>query len=75
MVSIEKEGSAHATMRLRSFLRLFPSHKLPSEYYDFLNGVSAEEPDWPDLYRAEWSRADEESQFRELGKPETRMRE
>ncbi len=72
MISIEKEISAHATMRLRSFLRRFPPHKLPSEYYDFLNGVSAMEPDWPNLYRAEWSQADEESQFRELGKPETR---
>jgi len=35
-ISIEKETSAHRTLTLRSFFRLFPHGKAPEDYYEFL---------------------------------------
>ena len=35
-ISIEKEASAHRTLTLRSFFRLFPHGKAPDDYYDYL---------------------------------------
>ena len=36
MISIEKEESAHRTLTLRSFFRLFEHGKAPQAYYDCL---------------------------------------
>lgn len=47
-LSVEKERSAHATLRLRSFLRQFGAD-FPSAYYDWLNGKITQ-PDWPTLF-------------------------
>ena len=66
-VSIEKEASAHRTLRLRAFLRQFNRH--PAEYASFLKG--ALEPDWPRLYPEQWQRAEHEAQCLELGKEAT----
>ncbi len=63
--SIEKEASAHSTLRLRAFLRQFDG-EYPLEYYDFLNGGGAE-PDWSSLYREEWRSACDEALKLELG--------
>ncbi len=35
-LSVEKEASAHRTLRLRSFVRQFPYAQIPEEYYQFL---------------------------------------
>lgn len=65
MLSVEKEESAFATLRLRSFLRQFEG-RLPSEYYQFLNG-EIEEPDWRLLYPKEWTHSVQETLQLELG--------
>lgn len=72
-LSIEKERSAHATLRFRSFLRTFPS-TLPDAYYAFLNGETAE-PDWADIFPAQWAHAEAEAWRMELGieDPEIRL--
>ena len=67
-VSIEKEASAHRTLRLRAFLRQFGTD-FPPEYHDFLNG-HIPEPDWETLYPREWSAACDEARCLELGTPE-----
>lgn len=63
-LSIEKEEKAHATLRLRSFLRQFET--FPDEYYQFLN-EGGDEPDWQELYPQEWNAAREEAWQMELG--------
>jgi DNA (cytosine-5)-methyltransferase 1 len=40
-LSIEKDPSAHRTLRLRSFFRQFPPHKVPDAYYDVLRGTAS----------------------------------
>ena len=65
-LSIEMDATAHRTLRLRAFLRKFPSC-FPPEYYDFLNGTAADEPDWAALYPSEWQLACAETQCLELG--------
>jgi DNA (cytosine-5)-methyltransferase 1 len=35
-LSVEKEASAHNTLRLRSFLRQFPYNEFPEEYFTYL---------------------------------------
>lgn len=65
-LSIEMDSTAHRTLRLRAFLRKFPNG-YPSEYYDFLNRVVTEEPDWAVLYPEEWKKACYETQELELG--------
>ncbi|WP_319567780.1 DNA cytosine methyltransferase [Cohaesibacter marisflavi] len=67
-VSIEKEQSAHKTLRLRSFLRKFDV--FPEEYYAWIGGKT-QEPDWKHLYPEQWHAADDEALCMELGKPET----
>ena len=67
-VSIEKEASAHRTLRLRAFLRRFS--KFPAEYYDWMAGAILE-PDWATLYPREWNAAEQESLCMELGTAET----
>lgn len=64
-VAIEKDPAAHATLRLRSFLRKFESG-FPDEYYEFLNG-EREEPNWSRLYPDEWGAAEDETHCMELG--------
>src|SRR5579871_5422677 len=64
-LSVEKEDSAFATLRLRSFLRQFEGG-FPAEYYRFLNG-EIEEPDWAALYPTEWAHAIQETLQLELG--------
>lgn len=63
-VSIEKEPSAHATLRLRAFLRRLP--QLPKEYLNWLRTGGAQ-PDWSVLYPTEWAAADHETCCLELG--------
>ena len=43
-LSVEKDVTAHRTLKLRSFFRQFPYGEVPEEYYDFLrNGLPPEE--------------------------------
>ena len=65
-LSVEKDRDAHSTLRLRTFLRKFGSG-FPREYYDFLNGVVTEEPDWGRLHPTEWAAACDETRCMELG--------
>jgi DNA (cytosine-5)-methyltransferase 1 len=65
-LSVEKDAAAHATLQLRCFLRQFGSG-FPDEYYDFLNG-DLPEPDWSQLYPAQWKQAVQESLLLEMGK-------
>lgn len=67
-LSVEKEKSAHATLRMRSFLRQFGAD-FPSAYYDWLNGKTAQ-PDWPTLFPREWALAEEEALNLTLGEPD-----
>ena len=64
------ERSAHRTLRLRAFLRRFPSSALPHEYHDFLNRGARDEPNWEELYPEEWRQADDETRCLKLGTPE-----
>jgi DNA (cytosine-5)-methyltransferase 1 len=65
--SIEKESSAHRTLRLRAFLRGL--RVFPAEYYAWLAGETTE-PDWQKLYPSEWEAAENEALCLELGTPE-----
>ena len=65
-LSIEKDRVAHRTLLLRAFLRKF-AKGFPQEYYDFLNGVGPEEPDWAKLYPRQWAAACDETRCLELG--------
>ncbi len=69
LLSVEMDPAAHRTLRLRGFLRKFPSG-YPSEYHDFLNGVLSREPDWANLYPREWQEACDETRCLKLGTPE-----
>ena len=73
VLSVESDPAAVRTLRLRAFLRTFPDfpRNLPAEYYDFLNGVSGEQPDWSKLYSGNWKQACEEVLHCTLGNPET----
>ena len=67
-LSIEKDRAAHRTLLLRAFLRQFGT-RFPSEYYDFLNGVT-DEPDWAELYPKHWASACDDTKCLELGTPD-----
>ena len=69
-LSVEKDRNAYRTLRLRAFLRTF-TKRFPPEYYDFLNGVDSEEPDWSTLYPKRWATACDETRCIELGTPVT----
>ena len=71
-LSIEKDPVAHRTLRLRAFLRKFPKG-FPPEYYDFLNGVVPEEPDWAKLHPRRWTDACDETRCLELGTSKARV--
>lgn len=72
-LSIEKETTAHSTLRLRSFLRQF-GDDLPDEYYSFIN-TGGDEPDWKTIYPEQWATAVEEAWKLELGEedPDERL--
>jgi DNA (cytosine-5)-methyltransferase 1 len=70
-ISIEKEKSAHRTLKLRAFFRQFGGDA-PKEYYDFLKGKLGKTPE-EQLYQfpqfsTQVSAADAEAQNLELGK-------
>lgn len=67
-VSIECEPAAHRTLRLRAFLRKFPS--LPKEYLTWLNDGTAQ-PEWHELYPQEWQAAEDEARCMRLGEAST----
>ena len=69
VLSIEMDPTAHRTLLMRGFLRKFPSG-YPPAYYDFLNGVPAQEPDWASLYPPEWQEACDETRCLKLGTSE-----
>jgi len=69
-ISIEKEKSAHRTLKLRAFFRQF-NGDAPKEYYDFLKGELGKTPE-EQLYKipefiTQVSAADNEAQNLELG--------
>ena len=66
VLSIEKDVTAHRTLRLRAFVRKFRSG-FPDEYYEYLNGSVSEEPDWARLYPKQWEEACAETPCIELG--------
>lgn len=70
-LSVEKDETAHSTLRLRSLLRQF--ERFPDEYYEWLNGACAE-PDWADLFPDEWAQAGEEAWQLELGAEDPALR-
>ena len=69
VLSVEKDPIAYRTLRLRAFLRKFPSGS-PPEYYDFLNGSLDVEPHWEKIYPQQWLAASDETRCLELGKPD-----
>ena len=42
-LSIEKDELAHQTLELRAFVREFPIHEIPNDYYDYLSGAITRE--------------------------------
>ncbi|MCW1401599.1 DNA cytosine methyltransferase [Novosphingobium sp. MW5] len=70
-ISVEKEASAHSTLRLRAFLREFIRRhgNLPFEYIEFHAGARSE-PDWNSVDAAAWEAACREARCLELGTPE-----
>ena len=70
-ISIEKEKSAHRTLKLRAFFRQFNGNA-PSEYYEFLKGKLGDSPE-EQLYKSpkfskQVEAAEKEAQNLELGK-------
>ncbi len=63
-LSVEKEKSAHETLRLRSFLRQF--RKPPIEYYEYVAG-DRELDDLVSKYSNKWKAAEKEALRLELG--------
>jgi DNA (cytosine-5)-methyltransferase 1 len=64
-LSVEKDRSAHATLRMRGFLRQFGG-TYPQEYYSWMNGEISE-PDWAVLFPREWIAAGGEALNLTLG--------
>jgi DNA (cytosine-5)-methyltransferase 1 len=64
-LSVEKEPSAFATLRLRSFTRQF-RNGLPEAYYDYLAGAVTKS-ELISLYPNEWAAAARETLMLELG--------
>lgn len=63
-LSVEKEASAHRTLRLRSFVRQFAAP--PGEYYDYVAGKVSHTA-LTGKYRREWAAAVAETRLLELG--------
>ncbi|MBP2443793.1 DNA cytosine methyltransferase [Rhizobium leguminosarum] len=68
-ISVEKDASAHKTLRLRAFLRAYyvKHGKLPDEFVTFHAGAAGE-PDWASVDAGAWSHASKEARQLELGK-------
>ncbi|MFC0304016.1 DNA cytosine methyltransferase [Rhizorhabdus histidinilytica] len=67
-LSVEKESSAFATLRLRSFVRQFED-ELPAAYYDYLAGILTRDQ-LLSKYPEQWAAACRETLQLELGTPE-----
>lgn len=67
-ISVEKEASAHRTLRLRAFLRDHVSRHgaLPDAFVKFHAGLT-DEPDWTEVDSAAWAAATDEARCLELG--------
>ena len=67
-ISIEKETSAHQTLRLRAFLREYRSRhgSLPEQFIKFHAGKTPE-PDWGEVDARAWQQAIQEARCLELG--------
>jgi len=69
-VSIEKDPSAHRTLKLRAFFRQFSNGLAPDEYYEFMKGKLGDDPE-EQLYKLfpdEATIAAQEAVCLELGK-------
>lgn len=66
-LSVEKEASAHKTLKLRAFYRQFREGEAPQVYYDFLSGKLGASPDIlyrdPSVRRQAEAASDEARQF------------
>lgn len=67
-LSVEKEPSAFATLRLRSFVRQFDG-ELPEEYYDYISG-RIEKEELIRQHPEKWVAAERETMMLELGTDE-----
>ena len=67
-ISVEKDASAHRTLRLRAFLREYRArhNALPEQYIDFHSGLTPE-PDWAAVDSEAWRMAIDEARGLELG--------
>lgn len=67
-ISVEKEASAHRTLRLRAFLREYRRRHdcLPDQFIDFHAGLIGE-PDWSAVNAPSWRVALDEARALELG--------
>ena len=67
-ISVEKEASAHRTLKLRAFLRkyLARNRALPDQFIDFHAGL-VPEPDWSAVDAEAWQLAIDEARALELG--------
>ena len=67
-ISVEKEASAHRTLRLRAFLREYRRRYdcLPDQFIDFHAGLIGE-PDWSSVDAQSWRIAVDEARALELG--------
>lgn len=67
-ISVEKEASAHQTLRLRAFLREYRRKhgRLPEEFIAFHAGEQGE-PDWAEVDAEAWELACSEARQLELG--------
>lgn len=71
LISAEKDKAAHATLRLRSFLRQF-GDSIPEEYIAFHSGrISISE--LAARYPKKWKAADEEARLLVLGTPSAQL--
>jgi DNA (cytosine-5)-methyltransferase 1 len=67
-LSIEKDSTAHATLRLRSFFRKFEDGAVPPEYYDFVKSAESRSFSFESSeFSAQFAQAHEESWCAELG--------
>lgn len=68
VISAEKDAAAHATLRLRSFLRacVRETGSLPEPYLDHHSG-RIPQPDWESIRPALWRRAEREARQLTLG--------
>lgn len=66
VMSVEKETSAHRTLRLRAFTRQFARNSLPDDYYAFLRG-NISIADLSEAHPKEWAAAENEAILATLG--------